>query len=82
MEPKEVFNRQTDWRRRALILQYYHLLYTNKYSHWKITSTAWKFDISLGKVSEDLKIARYADMIQTCSSRRQALKFIKDKGLK
>lgn len=81
---KEKYNSVSDWYRKAIIMNMYHLAQISRTDgNWTIQYTAHYFECSIGLVSENLKIA---DCIQTDESimmkmktRREALRYIEVK---
>lgn len=70
-----------NWQTKALIISLYHLLMCNKYPYaWNIQRTSIYFGISIGLVSEDLRIGKELNNgnsnVSEANTREEALKFI------
>lgn len=79
MTHKERFHNSTDWKEKVLIVEFLHLLMCTRDENWHLVSTAKYFNVSTALVSEDLKLARMVrnGIVNACSSRDKALKFLK-----
>ena len=53
----ERYNQETTWHGKAMIMEIYHLAMTQNYKWWTITKTAEAFGVSIGLVSENLRLA-------------------------
>jgi len=58
MTLKELFKKESIWHKKITFLETYHLMRTLKNPLWTQADTAKTFEISIGLVSEDLKLAK------------------------
>lgn len=73
----EKYNQETTWYGRATVMEIYHLAQTVRNKGWTIAKTAEAFQVSVGLVSENLKLANaihFDERILRCESRHEALK--------
>lgn len=77
MTYKEAYRLERRWQRKASLISLFHHKMCLKNSKWKMRNTAKYFDISLGKVSEDIKIILNIDRVIHCRSRHDALIMLK-----
>lgn len=79
MTLKESFKKEECWHRKVIILETFHLMRTIQVKTWTIKDTARDLEVSIGLVSEDLKLAKAikADESLKDLSRNKALKKIK-----
>lgn len=74
MTYKEKLDITKNWKRRAAIINLYHKLRTLKKNHrWTIRLTASYFKISIGQVSEAIKLAENHELVSECANRKEAL---------
>lgn len=76
---KERYQREETWHGKAMIMEIYHLAMTSRERGWTITKTAQHFQVSIGLVSENLRLANAMhidERIIQCDSRQNALKKI------
>lgn len=74
MKPLHLYNQSTTWQRKVLIIAMYHNYQKNG---WKISQTANYFHVSIGLVSENLKLFKNYDKVKDCATRKDALELIK-----
>ena len=70
------------WHEKAIITELYHLAMSQRYPGWTITKTAEHFEVSIGLVSENLRLAHSIhsdENIMKCESRQDALKHLNGK---
>lgn len=70
------YNEQREWHRKVLVMQMYHALCLHSNKHWKLGDTAKYFGVSIGLVSENLRLAKAFDdkpEIMKLDSRQKAL---------
>lgn len=76
----ERYNKETTWQSKAIVMEIYHLSQCELNTQWTIYNTAHYFKVSVGLVSENLKLARIMndtnEEFKDCS-RKQALKRIR-----
>lgn len=77
MTYKEKYESCETWQERAVIINLYHALQVAQRKHWTMRATAKYFGISLGHVSEDIKLAESISTLRNISTRKEALKSIK-----
>ena len=76
----ERYNNSQNWHEKAIIIEIFHLSRQHNGSRWTITHTANYFGVSIGLVSENLKLAdaiHKDERILKCQSRQEALRKIK-----
>lgn len=76
----ERYNQETTWHGRAMIMEIYHLAMTQRITKWTITDTAQMFNVSIGLVSENLRLAHYIHIdpsLVNIQSRQDALNRVK-----
>lgn len=54
---KERYNKEDTWHGRAMIMEIYHLAMCHNEKSWTISKTAENFNVSIGLVSENLRLA-------------------------
>ncbi len=73
----EKYNQETTWYGKATVMEIYHLAQTIRHKGWTISKTAQAFEVSVGLVSENLRLAQAIhvnERILKCESRQEALK--------
>lgn len=74
---QERYQSEDTWHGKAMIMEIYHLAMTQRESHWTQSDTAEQFSVSIGLVSENLRLASaiHSDpsLINKCKSRQDAL---------
>jgi hypothetical protein len=73
----ERYQQETTWHGRAMVMEIYHLAMSQITRVWTIRGTAQHFNVSVGLVSENLKLAHAIhidESILQCESRQEALK--------
>lgn len=80
-EYKEKFDNETDWRKKVLIVEFFHLLQLTKHPSWRVRDTAFVLNKSIGLISEDLMLAKaiQSGEIEECTSRHKAIKLLRSK---
>lgn len=53
----ERYNSETTWHGKVMIMEIYHLAMSSRSKNWTITKTAEHFQVSIGLVSENLRLA-------------------------
>ena len=74
---KEKYDQSKTWQEKVSIMEAFHLVGTVKHEEWTISHTAVYFDVSLGLVSENLRLAAALfkfPTIANCETRQLALK--------
>lgn len=73
----EKYNQETTWHGKVLVMEIYHLAMTSRFRVWTVTKTAEHFGVSIGLVSENLRLASAihddTDLLEI-PSRQQALR--------
>lgn len=80
---QERYTTEPTWHGRATIMEIYHLAQTIRHKGWTISKTAEHFGVSVGLVSENLKLAEAIhvnEKILKCESRQEALKKVGGNG--
>jgi len=79
MTYREALEKERRWHKRALTIYLYHNLMLLKKKHWTIRDTAKKLEMSIGMISESIRLA--TAMIDNPElekmKRKDALKLIK-----
>jgi hypothetical protein len=73
----EKYNSETTWHGKAIVMGLYHLTMTHRHKDWTITKTAHAFDVSVGLVSENIRLANAINANEAmlkCQSRQEALR--------
>lgn len=73
----ERYHQEQTWHGKAMIMEIYHLVMVQRERKWTITKTAEHFRVSIGLVSENLRLAHAMhddEKIIKCESRQEALK--------
>jgi hypothetical protein len=68
---KEQFDKERLWDKRSVIIEIYHLSMTSKNKGWGVVETANYFKVSIGHVSENLKLARALHRDPTLADRHK-----------
>lgn len=76
MTYKEAYKSTKQWQRKASLISTFHYKMQLK-GRWKIRDTAHYFDVSIGKVSEDIKIVLNMERVKECDTRQKALIILK-----
>ena len=79
---KEKYESIDTWQDKAVLISLYHTAMCLKYKTWTLTDTAQHFGVSIGLVSENIRLAKAIDgpngiRIMKCETREKALKLIK-----
>lgn len=53
----ERYNQESTWHGKVLVMEIYHLAMSSRIKKWTITQTAEHFGVSIGLVSENLRLA-------------------------
>lgn len=61
MNHYEDYKKAKEWHKKASIMSLFHTTMQLKISGWKISDTAKFFNVSIGLVSENLKLAKQFD---------------------
>ncbi len=73
----EKYNSESTWHGKALVMEIYHLAMRSRSKNWTITQTATDFGVSIGLVSENLRLANMIHnhpKILECPSRQDAIR--------
>lgn len=73
----ERYQQEDTWYGKVLVMGIYHTVMCQKNKAWTLHDTAEEFNVSIGLVSENLKLARALDMkteLINCKSRVEALR--------
>jgi hypothetical protein len=73
----EKYQSETTWHGKAIVMGLFHLTMTVRHKDWTLARTAHSFDVSIGLVSENLRLANAIntdDKILKCNSRQEALR--------
>jgi|GEM_PF-4062080 len=73
----ERYEQETSWQGKAIVMELFHLAMTVRDKQWTMNQTAQSFSVSIGLVSENLRLAgaihTYPSFI-TITTRQEALK--------
>jgi hypothetical protein len=74
----ERYNSEEIWWRKVLIMEIFHFAMSRQDNNWTLGKTAGSFNVSIGLVSENLRIAEYSHKtnILNCDTREAALKML------
>lgn len=75
---QEAYLKTNSWQRKVILVSVFHRSRLMKDSKWTVRNTAKYFKISMGLCSENLQLSCKLDDIETCKSRNEALKVIKN----
>lgn len=73
---KERLSNETDWKKRVHIIGLFHYSMVLKNKKWRVKDSARSLGISIGQVSEDLKLCRLIEkypILENCMTRKDAL---------
>jgi len=73
MTYREAYKSTKQWQRKASLISVFHYKRQLLGNHWTMRDTAQYFDVSLGKVCEDIKITLNIEKVKNCDSRKDAL---------
>lgn len=76
---KEKYEKCLKWHEKVLVIELYHLVQIHKNKNWTLSKTAEYFSISMGLVSENLKLAsaiHQNERIMNLDTRQEALRRI------
>lgn len=73
MTLREKFEKCITWQDKVRYINLYHALMTFRKDKWNIRKTALYFGISIGLVSENLRLAEHMDHVKQCITRKEAL---------
>lgn len=55
---REKFHRTSEWHEKVIVIELYHLRMSVQNKRWSLSKTAQYFNVSIGLVSENLKLAK------------------------
>jgi hypothetical protein len=73
----ERYNSETTWHGKVMVMEIYHLAMSTRSKNWTITRTAESFGVSIGLVSENLRLALAIHInpkMLECETRQDAIK--------
>lgn len=76
MTPQENYKLANTWQSKVLIMNLYHTAAILVIKSWTLRDTATYFDVSIGLVSENIRLANAIDTgvdITSCKTRQEAL---------
>jgi hypothetical protein len=77
---RDKYRKETKWNHKVLIMEIFHLARSTNSGKWTILDTAKYFGVSMGLVSENLKLARAIHKDQSvleAKDRQTALEIIR-----
>lgn len=72
----EKYRMLTSWQEKAILMNLYHTVAVGRHKDWTIKQTATVFEVSVGLVSENIRLANAIDSgssIAKCATRQEAL---------
>lgn len=75
----ERYNQESTWQGRAIVMEIFHLAACAHHKDWTVTKTAQYFRVSIGLVSENLRLAsalHESESLSKKESRQDALKWL------
>lgn len=73
----EAFHSARTWQRKVVLVSLFHNARLMKNKHWTLTNSAKYFNVSIGLISENLKLSELFEEVKHCKSRNEALKRLK-----
>lgn len=77
MKPLHLYIQSTTWQRKVVLIAMYHNFHKMKDNNWKLVNTASYFHVSIGLVSENLRLFKNYELVKECKTRKDALELIK-----
>jgi len=77
MTYKQQYEAQPKWQDRVIIMNLFHHLQVAAHKKWRILDTAEYFDVSIGLVSENLKLAQHMEICGAIEKRDEAITFVR-----
>lgn len=77
MKPLHLYVQAKSWQRRVILIAMYHNYQCIKDKSHKLSQTSSYFHVSIGLVSENLKLFKKWDEVKNCNTRKDALGKIK-----
>lgn len=77
---RQRYDNESTWQGKVTVMEIYHLAMLHREKGWTVTKTANDFGVSIGLVSENLKLAKEIHInsrILKCESRQDALRKMK-----
>lgn len=78
----EQYNNTSKWDEKVALMELFHLGQRMSSRKWTIQDTAWHFNVSIGLVSENLRLAgaiHAYPALGMCESRHKALNMLNEK---
>jgi hypothetical protein len=79
----ERYQSEKTWHGKVQVMEIFHLAMLYRWGDWTLSKTARHFEVSIGLVSENLRLAlaiHTSDAILKCESRQDALKKLTSGG--
>ena len=73
MTYRDAYKLAKQWHRKASIISAFHYKHMLLNKKWRIKDTAKYFDVSVGKVSEDIQLVLKMSSVRQCETRALAL---------
>jgi len=77
MSIKDEYEKSKQWNVKVLLMNVFHIQRKVEDKKWRIRDTANYFEVSMGLVSENLKLAKQIKVLKKCSNREEALRKIR-----
>jgi hypothetical protein len=77
MKPLHLYVKSKSWKRKIILISLYHNFNCMNEKNWRLSDTASYFHVSLGLVSENIKLFKNWDKVKNCANRKEALELIK-----
>lgn len=79
MTPNELYKETKEWQRKVALVSYLHnKMFFHSKKRWTIKDTAKYYSISVGAVSENLKLFKSMEMVKECKTRKEALELLRN----
>lgn len=79
---KDKYGQISMWQEKAVLISLYHTAMCMKFKNWNMQDTATHFGVSIGLVSENIRLAKYIDSkedgskLMKIETREAGLKYI------
>lgn len=77
----EKYRQEQSWLDKVIVMELYHLAATSTYKDWTLEKTAIYFEVSIGLVSENLRLAEASHVNPTLvevQTRQEALERVRN----
>lgn len=77
MKPLHLYVQAKSWQRKCILIAMYHNFHCMKNKLHKLSDTAEYFHVSIGLVSENVRLFKRWNDVKDCATRKDALELIK-----